>query len=100
MSETVLHRLAWVFVAICVAPILAAGLSAFTGDLQTWREVLSSVLPRYTWTTLVLVVVVGGSTAVIGSITAYGMQKLIVPVRCPALISNPTITTVSEGATI
>jgi len=71
MSEKLLHRLAWIFVLVCVAPIVAAGLSAFTGDLQTWREVLSTVLPRYTWTTLILVVVVGGATAVIGSITAW-----------------------------
>ena len=71
MSEKLLHRLAWVFVLACVAPIIAAALSAFTGDLQTWREVLSTVLPRYTWTTLILVVIVGSATAVIGSITAW-----------------------------
>src|SRR6056297_513531 len=71
MSETLLHRLAWIVVLLCVAPILAAGLAAFTGDLQTWREVLSSVLPRYTATTLALVAIVGVSTAVIGSVTAW-----------------------------
>jgi iron(III) transport system permease protein len=71
MSETLLHRLAWIVVVLCVAPILAAGLAAFTGDLQTWREVLSSVLPRYTATTLALVAIVGVSTAVIGSVTAW-----------------------------
>ena len=71
MSETLLHRLAWIVVVLCVAPILAAGLAAFTGDLQTWREVLSSVLPRSTATTLALVAIVGVSTAVIGSVTAW-----------------------------
>ena len=71
MSETLLHRLAWVVVAVCLAPILAAALSAFTGDLETWREVLSTVLPRYTATTLTLVVIVGIGTAVIGSVTAW-----------------------------
>src|SRR6056297_1390839 len=71
MSERLLHRLAWIVVILCVAPILAAGLAAFTGDLQTWREVLSSVLPRYTATTLALAAIVGVSTAVIGSITAW-----------------------------
>jgi iron(III) transport system permease protein len=71
MSETLLHRLAWVVVAVCLAPIVAAALSAFTGDLQTWREVLSTVLPRYTATTLTLVVIVGIGTAVIGSLTAW-----------------------------
>ncbi len=71
MSERLLHRLAWVVVAFCVAPILAAAFAALTGDLQTWRGVLSTVLPRYTATTLTLVVVVGASTAVIGSVTAW-----------------------------
>ncbi|QFT93768.1 Putative 2-aminoethylphosphonate transport system permease protein PhnU [Roseovarius sp. THAF9] len=71
MSESLLHRLAWIIVALCVAPILASALAAFTGDLDTWRNVLSSVLPRYTATTLILVVVVGVSTAVIGSVTAW-----------------------------
>ncbi len=71
MTERLLHRLAWVAVAVCVAPIVAAALAAFTGDLQTWREVLASVLPRYTVTTLMLVVVVGLGTAVIGSVTAW-----------------------------
>lgn len=71
MSESLLHRLARIIVALCVAPILASALAAFTGDLDTWRNVLSSVLPRYTATTLILVVVVGVSTAVIGSVTAW-----------------------------
>lgn len=71
MSETLLHRLSWVVLALCVAPIVAAVLAALAGDLQTWREVLSSVLPRYTATTLVLVAIVAAGTAVIGSITAW-----------------------------
>ena len=71
MSETLLHRLAWVVAAICIAPILAAALSALTGDLQTWRDILSTVLPRYARTTLILAVVVGVATAVLGSITAW-----------------------------
>jgi len=71
MSESLLHRLAWIIVIVCVAPILAAGLAAFTGDLDTWRDVLSSVLPRYTRTTLALVAIVGLSTAIVGSITAW-----------------------------
>ncbi|NCQ24103.1 MAG: iron ABC transporter permease [Rhodobacteraceae bacterium CG17_big_fil_post_rev_8_21_14_2_50_63_15] len=71
MSEGLLHRLVWVVVAFCVAPILAAALAAFTGDLETWRTVLSTVLPRYTVTTLTLVAIVGLSTSVIGSVTAW-----------------------------
>ncbi|SFN59351.1 iron(III) transport system permease protein [Roseovarius lutimaris] len=71
MSERLLHRLAWVVVVFCVAPIVAAALAALSGDLETWREVLSTVLPRYTATTLTLVAIVGISTAVIGSVTAW-----------------------------
>jgi len=71
MTERLLHRLAWIVVALCVAPILAAALSALTGDLDTWRNVLSTVLPRYAGTTLLLVVIVGLSTAAIGSVTAW-----------------------------
>ena len=71
MTERLLHRLAWVIAALCVAPILAAGLAAFTGDLETWRNILASVLPRYATTTVFLVVIVGGATAVIGTVTAW-----------------------------
>ena len=71
LSEKVLHRLAWVVVAFCVAPILAAALAAFTGNLEVWRDVLASVLPRYVRTTLILVAIVGLATAVIGSVTAW-----------------------------
>ena len=71
MSERFLHRLAWIVVALCVAPIVAAALAALGGDLETWRAVLSTVLPRYAATTLMLVVIVGVSTATIGSVTAW-----------------------------
>ena len=71
MTERLLHRMAWIVVALCVAPILAAALSALTGDLDTWRNVLSTVLPRYAGTTLLLVAIVGAATAMIGSVTAW-----------------------------
>ena len=71
MPERLLHRIAWIAVILCVAPILAAALAAFTGDLETWRNILSSVLPRYARTTLILVMIVGVSTALIGSVTAW-----------------------------
>jgi iron(III) transport system permease protein len=71
MPERLLHRLAWIFVVIAVAPIVAAALAAFTGDLGTWRDILASVLPRYIRATLALVVIVGIGTALIGSVTAW-----------------------------
>ncbi|QYX58649.1 iron ABC transporter permease [Roseovarius sp. SCSIO 43702] len=69
--ERLLNALAWIVAILCVAPIVAAALAAVTGDLEVWRDVLASVLPRYTATTLVLVAVVGTSTAVIGTGTAW-----------------------------
>ena len=36
----------------------------------------------------------------IGSITLYGMHRLIVPARFPIFSSKPTTTTVSFGGTI
>jgi len=66
-----MYRLAWVVAALCVAPIVAAALAAFGGDLATWRDVLSSVLPRYVATTLALVVIVAGGAAIIGTSTAW-----------------------------
>jgi len=71
MTERLLYNLAWVAVAICIIPIIAASFAAISGDLDSWRNILSTVLPRYTMTTLILVVVVGLSTAVIGSVTAW-----------------------------
>ncbi len=71
MTERLMYRLAWLVAALCVAPIFAAALAAFTGDLATWRDVLSSVLPRYTATTLALVAIVGSGAAIIGTSTAW-----------------------------
>ena len=71
MTERLMYRLAWAVAALCMAPILAAALAALGGDLQTWRDVLSTVLPRYTANTLALVVIVGSGAAVIGTATAW-----------------------------
>ncbi len=71
MTERLLHGLAWVAVFVCLAPIVAAGLAAFGADASGWQKVLAPVLPRYIGTTLTLAVIVGVSTAVIGSVTAW-----------------------------
>ena len=52
MIDRLLHRLAWLVALLCVAPIVAAALAALTGDLDTWRNVLAPVLPRFAGTTL------------------------------------------------
>lgn len=71
MSETLLYRLAWVFAAICILPILAAVLAAFSGNFETFRNVLAPVIGGYTVTTLWLVTIVGVGSAVVGSVTAW-----------------------------
>ncbi|MFK7939949.1 MAG: ABC transporter permease [Roseovarius sp.] len=71
MTERLLSFSAWLAVALCVLPIVAAAAAAFAGDLDTWSTVLSSVLPRYTLTTLMLVLIVGICSAIIGSGTAW-----------------------------
>ncbi|MFP4537300.1 MAG: ABC transporter permease [Dichotomicrobium sp.] len=81
MSEKLLHRLTWIFVLICVAPMVAAALAAVTGDFDTWRNVLAPVLPEYTRTTLTLVAIVGIATAAIGSVTAWLVTAFRFPGR-------------------
>ncbi|MDF1670129.1 MAG: iron ABC transporter permease [Roseovarius sp.] len=71
MTQRLLSFSAWLAVTICVVPIIAAAVSALSGDLETWSNILSSVLPRYALNTLVLVMIVGVSAAVIGSLTAW-----------------------------
>ena len=71
MTDRLLSVFTWLAVAVCVLPIVASAGAALTGDLSTWQNVLSSVLPRYTATTLLLVGIVGTATAIIGSLTAW-----------------------------
>jgi iron(III) transport system permease protein len=67
VGARVLNGLAWVVAFICVAPIVAAALAAVSGDLETWRGLFATVLPGYTVNTLMLVVLVGCGTALIGT---------------------------------
>ena len=71
MTERLLHKLAWIVALLCVAPIVAAALAALMGDLETWRNVLASVLPRFAANTLILVAIVGLATAAIGTGAAW-----------------------------
>lgn len=64
-------KAAWGVAAICVAPMVAAGLAALAGDLDTWRSLAETVLPRYITTTLLLVVLVGVGTATVGTGAAW-----------------------------
>ncbi|MEM8581958.1 MAG: iron ABC transporter permease [Pseudomonadota bacterium] len=70
-SERFLHHVAAVFAMICALPILAAVVSAVTGDLETSRKVLAPVIGGYAITTVVLVAIVAVGTAIVGSATAW-----------------------------
>ena len=75
--HSILGDTSWVAVgAICVAliclmPIVAVVLTALTSSFDTVRDLAATVLWRYTYTTLILVIVVGVSTAIIGTCAAW-----------------------------
>ncbi|MGB0497222.1 MAG: ABC transporter permease [Rubricella sp.] len=74
--ERVMKAAAWAVAALCVLPMIAAAIAAVTGDLETWDRLASTVLPRYTVNSLLLVLFVSIGTAAIGTgaawlVTAY-----------------------------
>ena len=71
MSDFLLKSVAWIFAAICILPIAAVGMSAAGGDLTTWLVLADSVLAKFTWTTIQLVVFVAIGTATIGATSAW-----------------------------
>ncbi len=71
MVARILNGLAWLVAFVCAAPIAAAALAAFTGDLATWRGLVATVLPGYTRDTLALVALVAAGTASIGTGAAW-----------------------------
>ena len=98
MSTRFLDWMAWLAVAICIAPILAAGLAALTGNLETWRGLVATVLPGFALNTLLLVGLVGTGTAAIGTgaawlVTTYRFPGsrlfevlLVLPLAFPAYV--------------
>ena len=71
LVERLLYGLAWCVGAICVAPIVAAAVAAFAGDLETWRGLVATVLPGYVRNTLLLAAIVAAGTAAIGTGAAW-----------------------------
>ena len=71
MGERILNGLAWFVALICIAPIAAAALAAAAGDLETWRGLVDTVLPRYVANTLMLVALVAVGTAAVGTGAAW-----------------------------
>ncbi|MEM9762378.1 MAG: iron ABC transporter permease [Pseudomonadota bacterium] len=56
---------------ICAAPALSVALTALTGSLETWGMLSGTVLPRYLWTTIELVLLVGVGVTVLGTACAW-----------------------------
>lgn len=65
--------------AICLLPMLAVALAAVTGGTDTISHLLSTVLPRYAATTLILVMLVAAGTLCIG----VGAAWLVTMTRFP-----------------
>jgi iron(III) transport system permease protein len=62
---------AWLAAALCLLPMVAVALAAAGGGLDVVSRLAETVLPRYAGTTALLVVIVGISTAIIGTSTAW-----------------------------
>ena len=71
MGARILNGLAWIVAFLCVAPILAAAISAFGGSWETWQSLVATVLPGYAVNTLLLVLLVGVGTAAVGTGAAW-----------------------------
>ena len=56
---------------LCLLPIIAVALAALGGNLETWRSLSETVLPRFTLTTLKLVLMVATGTFAIGTGAAW-----------------------------
>ncbi|WP_208352270.1 ABC transporter permease [Pseudaestuariivita rosea] len=67
----VLGLLAWLAAGLCLVPMVAVLLAAFSGGTDLLQHLLQTVLWGYTANTLLLVVIVAISTAAIGTGTAW-----------------------------
>ncbi|WP_244597715.1 ABC transporter permease [Roseitalea porphyridii] len=71
MSNRVILFAAGTIAALCILPMVAVAVSALGGSLDVWRGLAATVLPRYAWTTVQLVVLVGVGTALVGTGAAW-----------------------------
>lgn len=69
------------FAGLCLLPIVAVALSAVSGTFETWQSLTETVLPGYIGTTLILVVIVGASSAVVGTVCAWLVATCAFPGR-------------------
>ena len=93
-----LRALTAVVAAACLLPMGAVVVAAVLGEWDTLRQLAGSVLPRYAGATALLVVVVGGCAAALGTATAWLVSAydfpgrrwlepaLVVPLAFPAYV--------------
>ena len=95
---------------IIISPVIAIFYSAFLGDTSLWPHLFTTVLPRYTLNTLVLMIGVGGLSLVFGVSSAWVVTRynfpykflfewaLLLPAAVPAYIIAYTYTDIFEYA--
>lgn len=95
---------------LIIAPILAIFYSAFAGDTSLWPHLFSTVLPRYIYNTLILLLGVGCLSLFFGISTAWIVTRynfffkfffewaLLLPAAVPAYIIAYTYTDIFEYA--
>ena len=98
MDKTIISGIALCVVAICVLPIIGVVAAAVFESTDTLGRLAETVLWRYTWTTLVLVVFVAIGSIVIGASTAWLVvtcdfpgrrileMALVIPLAFPAYV--------------
>ena len=98
MDRKLIPLSALLVATICMLPILGVLLAAAFGTSDTLAQLMDTVLWRYTWTTLVLVICVAFGTIAIGSATAWLVVAtefrgrrflevaLVVPLAFPAYV--------------
>mgnify|MGYP001330583943 CR=1 FL=1 len=102
--------LATVLALAIISPIIAVFFSAFLGDTTLWPHLFSTVLPRYVYNTLVLMLGVGILSSVFGISSAWVVTRynffgkkifewaLLLPAAVPAYIIAYTYTDFLEYA--
>ena len=98
MNKYFISGISLLVIAICLLPIVGVIAAAALGTLETLSQLADTVLWRYTWTTLGLVVLVASGSMVIGTLTAWLIATsefagrrffeiaLVVPLAFPAYV--------------
>ena len=99
-----------ILATLIIAPIVAIFLSALFGDTTLWPHLFSTVLPRYVYNTIVLMIGVGALSLIFGISSAWVVTRynffgkfifewaLLLPAAVPAYIIAYTYTDFLEYA--